>query len=209
MAHKTWPGEKPRAVTPPDTYPTSWYTLGNRWSQVILKSESSLQERKEQGLLGSSCPYHIHGPKCLRESKKAQGVTEEIKGTGRNRGEQIWLHIGSIPLARTLPALWFVLRHAGSALLSSQTVKECYLYPEIYVIAMAKFGLPGWTFRNVMLFIPIERKLAEQKTTFVLLKVYRDIMTRSSMDSCKNKRLSHSIWGLVGKKPTTPSPSLV
>ena len=74
---------------------------------------------------------------------------------------------------------------------------------------MAKSCPPGWTFRNVMLFIHIEIKFSEQKITFVLLKVYRDIMTRSSMDSCKNKRLSHSIWGLVGKKPAIPSPPVV
>ena len=197
-----WPGEKPCAVTPhglADTHPTSWYTLGNRWSQVILKSASSLQERREQGPLGPSCHYHIHGSECLRESK----------GTTCNRGEQTWLHVGSTPSALSLRALLFVLSHAGSALLPSQTVKECYLYPEIYIIAIAKFCLPGWTFRNVMLFIHTEIKSAEQKITFVLLKVYRDIMTRSSMDSCKNKRLSHSIQGLVGKKPATPSPPLV
>ena len=92
------------------------------------------------------------------------------QSTGCNRGEQIWLHIGSIPLALIFRALLFVLSHAGSALLSSQTVKECYLYPEIYVIAMAKFCPPRLDLQKRNAFHSYRDKIFRTKNNICLVE---------------------------------------
>lgn len=96
-----------------------------------------------------------------------------------NREKETWPHIVYSTFMLCLLCLVMLDLHLCKRILPIAWNRHSSPFSRLY--------LPGWTFKGVTLFIHMEITGCGTESNIILLEVYRNIVTRLNMDSCKNK----------------------